>query len=53
MELLFGHQRSRDIQLPGDANIRTMGALLPWIRDLLLQERPELFMQDNTVYGAL
>ncbi len=28
----------------------TVGALLPWLRDTLLTERPELFLKGNSVY---
>jgi hypothetical protein len=28
----------------------TVGALLPWLREKLLTERPELFMKGNSVW---
>ena len=29
----------------------TVGVLLLWVRDHLLQDRPEMFMKENSVYG--
>ena len=45
-ELLFGGVKQHKLTLPdrGD-KAWTLESLLPWIRDNLLKERPELFMQ--------
>ena len=48
-ELLFGKTRQHQIQLPVEASSDfkwTIGKLLAWIKDNLLQERPELFLKD-------
>ncbi|KAK7095109.1 ubiquitin-related modifier 1-like [Littorina saxatilis] len=47
-ELLFANQKKHSIELPGSQKW-DVKSLLPWIRDNLLQERPELFMQGDTV----
>ncbi|KAI8915365.1 hypothetical protein PhCBS80983_g02793 [Powellomyces hirtus] len=51
MELLFNNEKSKQVTLPetftpGSA---TLKELLPWVRDNLLTERAELFMQGETV----
>ncbi|EZA46478.1 Ubiquitin-related modifier 1-like protein, partial [Ooceraea biroi] len=46
-ELLFDKKKRHDVNLPGED--WTLRRLLLWIRDNLLMERPELFMQDDTV----
>ena len=48
-ELLFGGVKQHKLTLPdrGD-KVWTLETLLPWIRDNLLKERPELFMQVTT-----
>ncbi|KAL5265139.1 hypothetical protein ACHWQZ_G006024 [Mnemiopsis leidyi] len=48
-ELLFGNQRKHEVTLPESDKQWTMATLLPWIRDNLLQERGELFMQGKSV----
>ncbi|XP_043235665.1 ubiquitin-related modifier 1-like isoform X2 [Amphibalanus amphitrite] len=51
-ELLFGNVKQHKVTLPerGDGDsVWTMEGLLPWLRDNLLKERPELFMQGETV----
>ncbi|KAK3589259.1 hypothetical protein CHS0354_008324 [Potamilus streckersoni] len=48
-ELLFDRQKRHDIDLPKQENPWRIQELLPWIRDNILKERPELFMQGNTV----
>lgn len=46
-ELLFGGNREQQIEVPKDVvNIKS---LLFWLRDHLLKERPELFLQSDTV----
>ncbi|XP_076765002.1 ubiquitin-related modifier 1 [Xylocopa sonorina] len=46
-ELLFGRKKKHKVILPGDE--WTIQKLLFWIKDNLLKERPELFMQGDTV----
>jgi len=47
MDLLFGNVRQMDISTP--PTVRTMADLLQHLRTDKLKERPELFMQGNTV----
>ncbi|OAD52682.1 Ubiquitin-related modifier 1 like protein [Eufriesea mexicana] len=47
-ELLFDKKKKHEVSLPGDD--WTIEKLLFWIRDNLLKERPELFIQKDTVY---
>ncbi|KAI8055517.1 ubiquitin-related modifier 1 [Syncephalis plumigaleata] len=49
MELLFEQQREIAVELSESDNVKTIRDLLPWIRRELLKERPELFMQEDTV----
>ncbi|RKP11029.1 ubiquitin-related modifier 1 [Thamnocephalis sphaerospora] len=49
MELLFDQQHTVKVQLPAKEGNFSIRELLPWIRDKLLRERPELFMQGDTV----
>ena len=44
-ELLVGNNRKSEIELPNNDNW-TIGALLRWIKENLLKERPELFLKD-------
>ncbi|KAM0732751.1 Ubiquitin-related modifier 1 [Formica fusca] len=46
-ELLFDKKKRHELDLPG--NEWTLKRLLFWLRDNLLTERPELFMQGDTV----
>ncbi|CAL1680404.1 unnamed protein product [Lasius platythorax] len=46
-ELLFDKKKRHELDLPGDG--WTLKRLLFWLRDNLLTERPELFMQGDTV----
>ncbi|XP_050447316.1 ubiquitin-related modifier 1 [Cataglyphis hispanica] len=46
-ELLFDKKKRHELDLPGDE--WTLKGLLFWLRDNLLTERPELFMQGDTV----
>uniref|UniRef100_T1JNE3 Ubiquitin-related modifier 1 homolog n=1 Tax=Strigamia maritima TaxID=126957 RepID=T1JNE3_STRMM len=48
-ELLFDKVSKHDIVLPPRDEHWTIRRLLCWIKDNLLRERPELFMQDNNV----
>ena len=45
-ELLFGNTRQHKVELPRVDSKWTIGQLLAWIKDNLLQERPELFLKD-------
>ncbi|KAL7747299.1 aspartate-semialdehyde dehydrogenase [Sorochytrium milnesiophthora] len=49
MELLFDNVKSKTVELPMDEGKATMRDLLPWIRDNLLKERPDLFLDGETV----
>uniref|UniRef100_A0A0D6R7L1 Ubiquitin-related modifier 1 homolog n=1 Tax=Araucaria cunninghamii TaxID=56994 RepID=A0A0D6R7L1_ARACU len=51
LELLFQSVRTHNVDVPvkdGQKQL-TMGALLLWIRDNLLKERPEMFMKGKSV----
>lgn len=52
MELLFNNEKSKTVTLPNTftSGKSTLKDLLPWVRDNLLTERAELFMQGETVY---
>ncbi|BFZ05993.1 hypothetical protein BsWGS_09032 [Bradybaena similaris] len=48
-ELLCGNVKKHNLNLPKQEHIWRIRDLLVWIRDNLIQERPELFMQGDTV----
>ncbi len=48
-ELLFDNKKKHEVTLPDADNPWTIRTLLPWIRDNMLKERPELFIQGDTV----
>uniref|UniRef100_A0A1Y1NIH1 Ubiquitin-related modifier 1 homolog n=1 Tax=Photinus pyralis TaxID=7054 RepID=A0A1Y1NIH1_PHOPY len=49
-ELLFGNKKNFAISLPVQEITKwKISDLLKWIQDNLLKERPELFIQDNSV----
>lgn len=48
-ELLFNKVKEHEVVLPNNANPWNIKRLLVWIRDNLLKERPELFMQGESV----
>ncbi|KAJ7372301.1 Ubiquitin- modifier 1 [Desmophyllum pertusum] len=48
-ELLFNKVKEHDAVLPKDENPWTIRRLLIWIKDNLLKERPELFIQGESV----
>lgn len=48
-ELLFGKQKNHSADLPDDKAPWTIRTLLVWIRESLLRERPELFIQGDSV----
>lgn len=54
LELLFSNQRSHRVsipaQIPDKAKATDVTFLLHYLRDNLLQDRPELFMENDTVY---
>jgi ubiquitin related modifier 1 len=47
LELLFNKIKKYDVELKEDSI--TLKGLLQWMKDNLLKERPELFLQDTTV----
>jgi hypothetical protein len=49
LDLLFDQQTSISVTLPSTDRGFSMRELLPWMRDNLLRERPELFMQGDSV----
>ena len=53
MDLLFNKQRSHRVNVPSlsqDGRPANITFLIHWIRDNLLKERVELFMEGNTMY---
>ncbi|XP_034937889.1 ubiquitin-related modifier 1 [Chelonus insularis] len=48
-ENLFGKKKDHKVCLPDAQNEWTLEKLIFWIRDNLLTEREELFLQNNTV----
>merc|ERR1711915_1023487 len=48
-ELLFDKVDRHEVNLPDTGAEWTLKSLIVWIRDNLLKERPELFMQGETV----
>ncbi|XP_061184643.1 ubiquitin-related modifier 1-like isoform X2 [Saccostrea echinata] len=52
-DLLFDKVKKHDIELPASERKWKIRNLLTYIRDNLLKERPELFMQGDTVPGIL
>ena len=48
-ELLFKNVKSHNVTLPDVGKQWTIRSLLVWIKDNLLQERPEFFVQGDTV----
>ncbi|XP_051541630.1 ubiquitin-related modifier 1-like isoform X1 [Myxocyprinus asiaticus] len=48
-ELLFDGVKNHHVTLPGQSDPWDMKQLLVWIRGNMLKERPELFMQGDTV----
>ncbi|XP_058644623.1 ubiquitin-related modifier 1 isoform X2 [Onychostoma macrolepis] len=52
-ELLFDGVKNHHVTLPGQSDPWDMKQLLAWIRGNMLKERPELFMQGDTVPGIL
>ncbi|XP_076316427.1 ubiquitin-related modifier 1 isoform X5 [Tachypleus tridentatus] len=48
-ELLFNNQKKFDVTLPSNDKPWTIQNLLKWIKDNLLKERPEFFIQGDSV----
>lgn len=48
-ELLFGNVKKHKVSLPQQDKKWTLRMLIPWIRQNLLKERPDLFVQGETV----
>ena len=48
-ELLFGHIKKHEIKLNTLEQKWNIKKLLIWMKDNLLQERPELFLQGDTI----
>ncbi|ESO85936.1 hypothetical protein LOTGIDRAFT_130181, partial [Lottia gigantea] len=48
-ELLFDHIKKHQVSLPQQNDKWTIKKLLIWMKDNLLKERPELFLQGETV----
>uniref|UniRef100_A0A1B6E8T3 Ubiquitin-related modifier 1 homolog n=1 Tax=Clastoptera arizonana TaxID=38151 RepID=A0A1B6E8T3_9HEMI len=48
-ELLFNKIKKHQIRLPSDKKPWTIKTLLVWLKNNLLSERPELFLQGETV----
>jgi ubiquitin related modifier 1 len=48
-ELLFNKVKKHDVTLPESQEPWTIKTLLSWIKANLLKERPELFLQGDTV----
>ncbi|KAL4218902.1 Ubiquitin-related modifier 1 [Mactra antiquata] len=48
-ELLFDKKKKHDVNLPAKETPWTIKDLLPWMKDNMLKERPELFIQGETV----
>ncbi|XP_013793822.1 ubiquitin-related modifier 1-like [Limulus polyphemus] len=48
-ELLFNNKKKFDVMLPSSDKPWTIKNLLKWIKDNLLEERPELFIQKDSV----
>ncbi|KAI8475441.1 MAG: ubiquitin-related modifier 1 [Monoraphidium minutum] len=50
LELLFGNKKNYEVDVPADGgDALTVRHLLPWARDNLLRDRPELFMKGESV----
>ncbi|XP_066991673.2 ubiquitin-related modifier 1 isoform X2 [Anabrus simplex] len=50
-ELLFNKIKKQQVTLPEKDKSWTIRSLLVWIKDNLLKERPELFIQGDNVVG--
>ena len=54
LELLFDNKKKHNVTLPSAVDGKPVDVtyLLSWLRDNLLKERPELFMEEKTVYAC-
>ncbi|CAH0547282.1 unnamed protein product [Brassicogethes aeneus] len=48
-ELLFDNKKAHNVSLPIKNKQWIIGDLLLWIKENLLKDRPELFLQDDSV----
>ncbi|KAF2905386.1 hypothetical protein ILUMI_00791 [Ignelater luminosus] len=48
-ELLFDNKKNHPVSLPVKDKAWKIGDLIFWIKDNLLKERPDLFIQDDSV----
>lgn len=48
-ELLFDRIKRHTVTLPGNGETWSMRNLLAWMRENMVKERPELFLQGETV----
>uniref|UniRef100_A0A1L8EIR2 Ubiquitin-related modifier 1 homolog n=1 Tax=Haematobia irritans TaxID=7368 RepID=A0A1L8EIR2_HAEIR len=48
-ELLFDNIKKRDVTLPPCGEKWTLRKLLQWMKENILRERPELFIQGDTI----
>jgi len=49
LDILFSNAKACAVDFPAPDGRATVGQLLPWARDTLLTERPELFMKGDSV----
>ena len=51
LELLFDNKKKYNVELPPTTNNKptTLSHLIFWLKDNLLKERPELFIEEGTV----
>jgi len=52
-ELLFDKVKKHRVSLPDNGLTWTISRLLTWIKDNLLKERPELFLQGESVRAGI
>ncbi|XP_018574863.1 ubiquitin-related modifier 1 [Anoplophora glabripennis] len=48
-ELLFDNKKAHNVTLPAKEKEWILGDLLTWMKNNMLKQRPELFLQDNSV----
>mmetsp|Transcript_26982 Transcript_26982/g.69293 ORF Transcript_26982/g.69293 Transcript_26982/m.69293 type:complete len:98 (-) Transcript_26982:1644-1937(-) len=49
LELLFGNEKQKEVQVPCTSQALIIKELLVWMRETILTERPELFLKDDSV----
>lgn len=52
-ELLFDKKKTHQVTLPDPTCTWTLRMLIRWIRDNLLKDRPELFVQGDSVRSGI